>query len=419
MRRLFALALAAILLFSALPRTTVQADGLPKVDLTMWSKEDDATNKSLGVQKLFDDWAAKNAPGSTLTIVNKSVEDLRTQFQSAALAGSGGPDVMWTVADHAGPFTAAGLIQPVDNIIDAKTFIPTIVNITKIDGKIYGVPLSAGNHLMMYYNKSLVPTPPATMDDLVKLAKDLQTKNASVDKFTPFAYNQQESFWVFPFAHGFGATEFAADNKTPVLDSKGWTQTYQLLYDLKFTNKIEPTECDYNCADGLFKGGQAAIILNGDWALGGDTGYVKLLGKNLGIAPFPKVAGGGQPSPFVAGVYMMIPNSTKGDKLTVLSAWIKYLTSDNEAILAYTVSAGRLPAVQAALKLDAVTKNPVLADSSKALVTGIAQPVQPEMRCVFDAVTTSIRGVMTSQMQPADAATAAQKSAVDCIKTLK
>lgn len=124
------------MLVSMVPRVTAQAQALPAVELIMWSKESEQTLKDFGIQKIFDDWAAKNAPGSKLTLVNKDVEALRTEFQAAALAGSGAPDFMWTVADHVGPFTAAGLIQPVDDVADAKLFIPTIVNITKVDGKI-------------------------------------------------------------------------------------------------------------------------------------------------------------------------------------------------------------------------------------------------------------------------------------------
>jgi maltose-binding protein MalE len=424
-RKLAGLALTAIVL--AAPLANVQASAnrqaaLPKVDLVMWHQEGEDTMKSIGLQKIFDDWAAKNAPGSTLSLVAKDTEKLRTDFQAAALAGSGGPDVLWTVADQAGPFTTAGLIQPVDSVVDMKLFIPSIASITNIGGKTYGIPLQAGNHLMLFYNKSLVKTPPATFADLVKVAKQLATDNAKVANFTGFAYNQQESFWVFPIAHGFGGTEFAKDGKTPVLDTPEWVKTYQLLYDLKYKDQVEPKECDYACADGGFTAGTAAMILNGDWALGGDKGYIKLLGDNLGIATWPSVGDDPTkniPAPFIAGKFLMFPNSLKGDKLTTASAFAKFLTTDEPTVLTWTVTNGRLPAVTTALKNDKVTKDPILSASAKVLITGIAQPVQPEMRCAFDAVTTETRAIMGDTVKPADAATAAQKSAVDCIAKLQ
>lgn len=423
MRKLFPVLIVLALVLSAMPflaaNAAPKAQALPKVKLVMWTKENIDDMKTWGIPKIFDDWAAKNAPGSTLELVNKDVEALRTEFQAAALAGSGAPDLLWTVSDHVGPFTAAGLIQPVDSIVDTKLFVPVTINVAKVKDKVYGIPLTAGNHLMLFYNKSLVKEAPATFADLVKVAQQLQKDNAKVDKFAPFAYNQQESFWVFPVAHAFKATEFKEDGKTPALDTDGWAKTYQLLYDLKFKDKIEPSECDYNCADGGFKDGTVAMVLNGDWALGGDKGYIKLLGDKLGIAPWPAVEGGTVPSPFVAGTYIMFPNTTKGDNLKVASEFVKFLTTDKETVLSWTVPNGRLPALQEAIKDDKVAKDPVLALTSKALVTGVPQPGNPEMRCVFDAVTTQIRAVMNDTLKPADAPKEAQKAADDCVAKLK
>lgn len=439
MRKLLVVVLTLLLVltpFAAITNAAPARQELPKVDLVLWHQEGEDVMKSLNVQGIFDEWAKTNSPGSTLTLVAKDTENLRTEFQSAALAGSGGPDIMWTVADHAGPFTTAGLIQPVDEIVDTSLFIPTIINITKIDDKTYGIPLQAGNHLMMYYNKKFVKEAPATFADLVATAKELQGSVKDVENFAPLAYRQDESFWAFPIAHGFGGTSFADDNKTPTLNTDAWVKTYQLFYDLKYTEKITPPECDYDCMDGNFKNGSAAIIFNGDWALGGDTGYVKTLGDDLGIAPWPLVEVGaigdataeadnaaapeaGRPAPFLAGKYLMVPNTTTGDKLTVASAFIKFLTTDEATVLSYTVPNGRLPALLSALEDPKVANDPILAQTSAALVTGVAQPVQAEMRCVFDAVTASIRALNSGATSDAKKlAEDAQTSATDCISKL-
>ncbi|HLY26609.1 MAG TPA: extracellular solute-binding protein [Aggregatilineales bacterium] len=428
MRKLFGFFSLLLAVVMALPLSAVNAapksQALPKVDLVMWHQEGADTMKGLGIQKVFDDWAAKNAPGSTLKLVAKDTEVLRTDFQAAALAGSGAPDLLWTVADQAGPFTAAGLIQPVDSLVDLKQFLPAIVAIPVIKGKTYGIPLQAGNHLMLLFNKKFVPTAPATWADLIKIAHDLATKNAGVTNFTPLAWNQGESFWVFPVAHGYGATEFAADGKTPVLDTDGWTQTYQFFSDLKFKEQITPKECDYNCMDGGFQNGTAAMILNGDWSLGGDKGYIKVLGDNLGISPWPKLTLpadsklSGIPAPFIAGKFLMFPTTTTGDHLKVAQAFADFLTTDKATVLSFTVPNGRLPALTTALQDDSVAKDKVLSQTAAALQTGVGQPVQPEMRCVFDAVTAEIKGIMAQTEKPADAPKNAQKSATACISTL-
>ena len=67
---------------------------------------------------------------------------------------------------------------------------------------------------------------------------------------------------------GFGGSAFAEDGVTPTLDTDAMKKALQLMYDLKFTHKVTPTEAAYNVADGLFKDGKAAFIINGDWTLG-------------------------------------------------------------------------------------------------------------------------------------------------------
>ena len=64
---------------------------LAAVDLVMWSQ--DEPDIEAEVVAKFDAWAAENAPGSTLEIVHFETEDLRTEFQTAALAGTGPIDI--------------------------------------------------------------------------------------------------------------------------------------------------------------------------------------------------------------------------------------------------------------------------------------------------------------------------------------
>jgi len=65
--------------------------------------------------------------------------DFSEDFQISNLAGAS-PDLLWTVNDHAGPFTAAGLIQPVDELFDLSQYVESAVAAVKLEGKTWGVP---------------------------------------------------------------------------------------------------------------------------------------------------------------------------------------------------------------------------------------------------------------------------------------
>lgn len=388
---------------------------LPAVDLVMWTKESPEFVEAIELQAAFDMWAEENAPGSTLTVETKDVEELRTELQTVALAGEGVPDMLWTVADHAGPFTEAGIIQPLDGLFEMEDYLNTV----NLDGQTWGIPLSAGNHLMLIYNKSMVPTPPATVDELIEVSQALQEEMADVEGFTPFLFSHEESFWVFPWMQainpdGVPFVGFAADGVTPDLNNESLIKTFELLSSFKFEYGITASECNYDCLDGFFKEGKAAMTINGDWSLGGDTGMIAALGDDLGLAPFPLFEGG-QPAPLIAGTYAMIPTATTGDKLDATVAFLKWYTTDNEQIIKYTVEQGRLPGYLPAFDDPAVLEDPIIAQSSAALATGVPQPVVTEMRCLFDAVKQEYQAVMNQTEDPETAAANAQEFAEQCI----
>jgi arabinogalactan oligomer/maltooligosaccharide transport system substrate-binding protein len=134
-------------------------------------------------------------PLVTFVVVNKDVETLREDFQTSSLAGAA-PELLWTVSDHLGPFTTADLIQPVDSLFDLTKFVKSATDAVKSpDGKTWGVPISNGNHLMLLYNKSLMPTPPANTDELVSMGTEFVTANPG--KYA-LVFNQTEEFWFVP-----------------------------------------------------------------------------------------------------------------------------------------------------------------------------------------------------------------------------
>ncbi len=392
---------------------------LPAVDLLMWSKEGETFHTDTKMAEAFEVWAAENAPGSTLTIETMDVEALRQDLQATALAGEGLPDFLWTVADHAGPFSETGLIQPLDELFDTSVYLNTVA----LNGETWGIPFSAGNHLMLIYNKQFIETPPATVEELIAMSAQLAADNADVEGFTPFLFNQLESFWVLPWMQainpdGVPFVGFAADGVTPDLNNDSFIKTLGLLASFKELG-VTSAECDYNCLDGLFKEGKAAMTINGDWSLGGETGMIATLGAdNVGLAPWPMFEGG-QPAPLVGGAYAMIPAATEGDKLDAVVSFLTWYTTDVPTVLEYTLAQSRLPGLLAAFEDPAIAEDRLVGESAAALATGVPQPVNVEMRCIFDAITQEYRAVMSGSETPEEAGVNAQAFAETCIADLQ
>lgn len=404
------LGLLAVLLALGSFGFALAQEQLPAVDLVMWTTEQ-AGEQQDAMTELFSTWAEQNAPGSTLELVYKETETERNDLMTAGLAGEGLPDMVVGPNDPIGVYVDAGLMLPLDDLMDMSQY-PYNIGAAQVSGSTYGVPMFAGNHLMLMYNKSLVETAPDTWEELVATAKAIEEANPDIQGF---AYNLNEPFWFLPYVHGFGGSVFDEEGNF-VLDSQAWVDAYQFVSDLKFVHEVVPTECDADCADGLFKEGSAAMILNGDWAIAGylDTEQAPALGAdNLGLAPWPALPSGDRPQPFTSGRFISVPVTVEGDKLDAVVSFVTWLTTDPEAVKAISLDLGRLPAIEA-VSVDP-DENPIQAASNEVLATGVGMPADAKLRCMWDSVRPNLEGVMAGNLEPVDAAAEGQIAAEDCV----
>ncbi|MDD5301990.1 MAG: extracellular solute-binding protein [Elusimicrobia bacterium] len=369
--------------------------------IVLWEQEDAAVAPFL--DNLFA--AFKKLPGNAdvvLTRAHYQNEDLRQQFQTSSIAGKP-PDLLLSPSDAAGVYSISGFLLPVDDLFDLTLYTKPVVEAITDGGKAWGVPMSNGNHLVLYYNKRLTPTPPATTDELQRFcatrAKELKLPHC-------LAYTQSEPFWLMPWLGAFGG--WPMDGRKPTLDTPAMSAALDFVLKLR-DDKTIPDECDYNCMDSLFKESQAAFAINGDWAL---PVYEKQLGKDLGVAKIPKVSATGRwPSPMVSGKYLMLSSALTGKKLELVRRFVEFATSE-EMQVAQVRQLRRLPALTKAAKSQAVLGDPLLRASMEQVLAGKPMPMATEMRAVWDAIRPVYAKVLLRQISTADAARQMQKDAV-------
>jgi arabinogalactan oligomer/maltooligosaccharide transport system substrate-binding protein len=408
-RKLLALLIVMMLALGSVSLALAQ-DPIPATNIVIWSQEDPAREEALTEQ--FAIWAEQFSPGSTLEIVHKDNETQRTDLLAAGLAGSGLPDVVFGPNDPIGVYLDAGLVQPLDDLFDISLY-PYNIGAAQVDGATYGVPTDAGNHLMLMYNKSLVAEAPDTWEDLIAAARAVEEANPEIQGF---AYNLNEPFWFLAFVHGFGGSVFDEEGNF-ALESQAWVDAFQFVHDLKFVEEVVPAECDYACADGPFKEGSTAMIINGIWALGDylNPETSPALGPdNLGLAPWPKLPNGERPKPFTAGKFMSIPVTVEGEQLDAVVSFVTWLTTDPEAVTAFSLGTNNLPAIEA-VTVDA-EENPALAEAAAILETGVGMPANSDLRCMWDSVRPNLEAVMSDSMSAADAAAESQIAAEICLE---
>ncbi|PUU93545.1 MULTISPECIES: extracellular solute-binding protein [Halanaerobium] len=347
-----------------------------------------------------------------------SVEDLRQNTQTAYMGGQG-PDLVLSPFDHIGPFSIMGLAQPLDELMsqDMKDkYIKAALPGMSLHGKIYGVPVTMGNHLMLMYNKNIVDEAPKTWDELIEVAK-----KHTVDKdgdglmdMYGLAYNLNEPFWWAAFHGGFGGWVFD-EEYNPTLNTEATVDSLQFVHDLKFKHQIVPKEADYNLMDSLFKEGNVAFIINGDWSI---EGYKNAENIDLGVAPIPKFEKTGKyGQPMTSGKGFIMMSGLAEQKQIAAIKFIDFMTSI--AAQELYVNNNFLPSNDQAYGLPQIQNDPIMRGSAEQLRYGRAMPVVPEMRGIWDAVRPALQSVMSGSLAPEKAAEQMQQQAEQNIKSMQ
>lgn len=347
-------------------------------------------------------------PGMSVVLTYRETEELRSSFQAAALGGSG-PELIYGPSDQVGPFATMGLISPLEGDLspeELKDFDPAAQ--VRFKEHLYALGDGVGNHLMLLYNRKLVPVPPADTDELIRIGQAL-TGNGRYG----IAWNFTEPFFFVPWVAGFGG-KFFTDQGGPDLNTEAVRDSFAFMRDLRDKYKILPKESDYETANALFKEGKAAMLVNGDWS----WGDYKAVGVDFGIAPLPKVSKTGLwPSPLVGTkAYSINANTRDAARAAALEALRYFTSTEAQALFAEKTSA--LPSRFSVRKYPAVAKDPLLRASDPILAKGTPMPVVPEIRAVWDALRAPYQSVLGGSLTPADAAAQAQARALAQIRAM-
>ncbi len=347
-------------------------------------------------------------PGVTVQVVPYDTENLRQQFQTAA-AGGGGPQLIFGPSDQVGPLSLLELIRPLDETMPAgffDRFVPQALD--TLNGHLWQAPDQVGNHLMLVYNRALVPNPPGTSDELVAMGRKL-----THDGQYALVMETTEPYWLAPFLAGFGGWVMDAKGQ-PTLDSPAMVKALAYLADLKNVKKLMPVESNYQNAHTLFQEGKAAMIVNGPWSW---ADYRKA-GIDIGIAPLWTLPGGGRATPMVASKGFSINVNCPQDQLPSVVDFVTFCTSPTAELLEAD-TLGVLPSNREAWNDPKITSDPILQASQKGFELGRRMPVVPEMRVLWDVMRPGLQAVMNGSKSPADAAREMQASAVQQIAGMK
>jgi raffinose/stachyose/melibiose transport system substrate-binding protein len=272
-------------------------------------------------------------PRYTLEREAVPTEDQRSVIQTR-LQSHNPPDVFSydTGPGFGGVLADAGLLMPLDDAYKQNNWdiYPWARQRATYNGKTFGVP-SQVEEIIVYYNKSLVPEPPTTVEELREIADDLKGRG-----IIPFAFGDQEQ-WPGGHMFSIGASNtLGREGLDEILYRDGRWDTDEVItaIDVIFREFNESgyypegvNAITYDDANSLFFSGQAAMAPTGTWLV--STIVESVQDFEVGVFPFPSIDGSGIAPPAGVGSGLFVAKDAKETEGAI--AFIDYLQQEDTA----------------------------------------------------------------------------------------
>ncbi|WP_308121103.1 ABC transporter substrate-binding protein [Paractinoplanes bogorensis] len=385
----------------------------------VWALEDAAVNPIATASiKSFNASTGKQVELSTY------VNDAYKQKLQVSMGSPQAPDVFFNWGGgNLAQFVQANQVEPLDDMLAKNPglgdkFLPSVLDVGKVDGKQYGLPMIGVLPVVLFTNNDVFAKagvkPPKTYGELLSLIDVFKAQGV-----TPIALagsqGWTELMWLeYLLDRIGGADKFQAiaDNKPGAWEDpaviKALTEIQNLVKRGAFGTNYASVNYDNQGASKLFATGKAAMHLMGTWdfSVQKDANPKFISGGKLGFVPFPAYEGGaGDPKSVVGNPsnYYSINASSK-NKDVAADFLAKSLSSDE--YINGLIDAGQVPAVkgvEATLKgkpnSEFTTFTYNLVAEAPSFTQSWDQALSPK---VSEKMLTNLQKVFLNKLSPAD-----------------
>jgi maltose/maltodextrin transport system substrate-binding protein len=279
--------------------------------LLVWINGDKGYN---GLQAIGDRFTEELG----IEVVVEHPEAVTDKFQQSAATGDG-PDIFIWAHDRFGEWAAAGLIAPVDPSAEVRDGIFDFAwEAVTFDGQTWGYPIAV-EAVGLVYNKELVPTPPASFEEIFSMELS--------DGVTPILWDYNNTYFTMPMLMANGGFAFeknaegSYDPTVTGVNNEGAKKGAEMLRRL-IDEGIMPPGVDYGVMDAAINKGETAMMINGPWS----WANLEASGIDFGVAPIPSVDG--QPSKSFVGVLAANINAASPNRDLAIEFIENYLLTD-------------------------------------------------------------------------------------------
>jgi ABC-type glycerol-3-phosphate transport system substrate-binding protein len=392
------LPLAAVIFSSVTP--VMAAD---KVTLEMWHNHPEWKERVEAILRKFE----ASHPNIDIDLQEIGGADITPRLNTALAAGEA-PDL---ISVEPGPEMRAaaesGYLVDLTSLLDISTLTDAGQDASKIDGKVYGVPVLGAYTVGLYYNRDIFAKnglePPKTTAELLAIAKTLKAKG-----ITPIIAPAQDG--VIPaFLYMLAASSIlgpdgliAIGNGTRKLTDPDVLKAAYFLRDLYPYLQEGALGMTYVEGKALFALGKGAMMEGGSADYAGFTQTNPSI--NLGVVPFPALEGG-KPST-VTGMERVFGINKQTKHLDEALTFLRWMLTKEPAqmvvdTITLTTTKGVLPSNNRVMR--------EMIEASKVNDVRVWQEL-PQTVNVFAAIGANAQSLLLGEMSPQDFAQALQNA---------
>lgn len=298
------------------------------VTVTLWHQEQ-PPHRVERFQQLADEFNAAN-PGIRVVI---EVQDWNLAYQrlSAAAAAGREPDMMFVIPDFAQTVLALGLAAPVTDLVNeldaAHDFVDAATAPYFYEDEYWAVPLY-GMQQMLWYRKDLfaqagIEKGPETWDELLQAAETL-TADGRYGIAVPAGRNLASDQVIYSIMMTSGAKDMFDAECNVTFNTPETVRALDLYMKLLSFSPPDATSYSWGEPQALFNSGQVAMAIEKGQYLAPFEAESGRPAEDLGMAPIPVPAEGGEPGTIYYSNAVMV-FSDDAAKQEASSEFIRFL----------------------------------------------------------------------------------------------
>jgi arabinogalactan oligomer / maltooligosaccharide transport system substrate-binding protein len=306
---------------SGSPEPDLQRPAAP-VTLTLWHSWSGAKLEALNsLARLYE----QEQPDVRIRLEAQPATELIRRY-SMSVADGTAPQLLLTLGRYLGDLSERQYVAPLDGLLDEQalaSFVPATLDSVRIGDQLYALPIAFDTTVLLY-DRSQVPTPPATWDELLALNEADRGLPTTERPYSVGYYLTLET--TLPYLPAFGG-RLVGDDGALAIAGAGRDATVRWLGWLGELQRNEHVlaSSNFSTVDSQIQAGRVRSAI--DWGYRRGSYAQVWSDDRLGIAPLPALNPDVPAAPLLLTEVLSINPVASAEQRRAADAFLRYIVA--------------------------------------------------------------------------------------------